>query len=314
VVSNTLHARIFWLGREPLTMNRRYEIRLGTQHTEAEVASIARVIDASLLIDRDDRSRVPANDVADVEWRLTRPLVVDPSGEARALSRLVVVDRQPAPDIVGGGVVFRATPLDARAPMLPTAARVTAEERHARLGHRGAVVWLTGLSGAGKSTLADGLERALFERGCQATVLDGDRVRFGLNAGLGFSPQDRRENIRRVAEAAKLFAEHGTIAITAFISPSAADRHHAREIISGSTALPFIEVFVDADLSVCESRDPKGLYRKARAGEIAEFTGVSAPYDVPDSPDVVIRTSEDRPEACVARLMETVLAAVQKTV
>ena len=176
---------------------------------------------------------------------------------------------------------------------------------------RGAVVWLTGLSGAGKSTLADALERALFDRGMQATVLDGDRVRFGLNADLGFSAADRRENIRRVAEVAKLFAETGAIAITAFISPYAADRRHARDIVSGASRadLPFIEVFVDADLAVCEARDPKGLYRKARNGEIAEFTGVSAPYEPPPSPELIVDTSRHPVEHGVNRLLDVVLNA-----
>jgi len=189
-------------------------------------------------------------------------------------------------------------------------ARVSTDERHQRQGHRGAVVWLTGLSGSGKSTLADGLERTLFDRGLRATVLDGDRVRFGLNADLGFSPEDRRENIRRIAEVAKLFAETGVIAITAFISPYAEDRRRARDIALGA-GIPFIEVFVDAALAVCEARDVKGLYRKARAGEIAEFTGVSAPYDAPVDAEVVIRTAECSPEAGVARLVEAVLGAVR---
>ncbi|MEI6246113.1 MAG: adenylyl-sulfate kinase, partial [Acidobacteriota bacterium] len=179
-------------------------------------------------------------------------------------------------------------------------------------GHGGAVVWLTGLSGAGKSTLADGLERVLFDRGMHATVLDGDRVRFGLNADLGFSPEDRRENIRRIAEVAKLFAETGVIAITAFISPYAVDRQRARDA-AAAAGIPFIEVFVDADVSVCEARDAKGLYRKARAGEIADFTGVSAPYEAPASPELVIRTADCSVAQGVAQLVEAVLGVVRMT-
>ncbi len=320
VVATTLHARIFWLGREPMTADRRYEMRLGTQHTDAEVVAITRVIDASALAERTDCSCVPAHDVADVELRLSRPLVVAPSlalaagGRATALARLVIVDRLPQPDIVGGGIVLSTTPAMARAAAAATEARVSADERRVRQGHRGAVVWLTGLSGSGKSTLANGLERTLFDRGLQVTVLDGDRVRFGLNADLGFSQEDRRENIRRIAEVAKLFAESGVIAITSFISPYAADRERARDIVStdaSGAGLPFIEVFVEADLSVCEARDPKGLYRKARAGDIAEFTGISAPYEMPAHAELVIRTAECTPEEGVAQLAELVLGAVR---
>lgn len=310
IVADTIRARVFWLGRSPLSLNRRYEVRLATQHADAEVASIERVIDASLLTERGDRSHVPAHDVADVTLRLSRPLVVSVNGQAASLARFVIVDAQPSPDIVGGGVVVTSTPAIARTASLPVADRVTAQERHHRFGHRGAVVWLTGLSGAGKSTLADGLERALFERGLQTTVLDGDRVRFGLNADLGFSPDDRRENIRRIAEVAKLFAESGMIAISAFVSPSAADRRRARDIVSAA-GLVFIEVFVDTALDVCEARDTKGLYRKARAGEIAEFTGVSAPYDAPTAAELVIRTAECSVAEGVARLIETVSDATR---
>lgn len=312
VVATELHARIFWLGREPMVAGRRYEVRLGTQHADAEVVSIARVIDASALVERADRSRVPAHDVADVELRLSRPLVVDPSCRVLPLSRLVIVDTLPSPDLVGGGVVLRSTPMAARTQSPTTSARVTMAERRQRQGHGGAVVWLTGLSGAGKSTLADGLERVLFDRGLQATVLDGDRVRFGLNADLGFSPEDRRENIRRIAEVAKLFAETGVIAITAFISPYAADRQRARDA-AATAGIPFVEVFVDADVSVCEARDAKGLYRKARAGEIADFTGVSAPYEVPASPELVIRTADCSVDQGVAQLTEAVLGVVRTT-
>jgi bifunctional enzyme CysN/CysC len=310
VVADTLHVRIFWLGRSPMVVGRRYEVRLGTQHADAELVEISRVIDASELTERVDRSVVPAHDVADVELRLRHPLVVDPSGLAPSLARLVVVDALPSPDIVGGGVILPSTSGSAKATVTAAGSQVSAEERHRRVGHRGAVVWLTGLSGAGKSTLADGLERTLFDRSMQAIVLDGDRVRFGLNADLGFSQVDRRENIRRVAEVAKLFAETGFVAITAFISPYAEDRQRARDIIAGA-GVPFIEVFVDAALDVCEARDPKGLYRKARAGEIAEFTGVTAPYEAPGAAELTIRTAESSPAECVAILSDTVTAVVR---
>lgn len=167
---------------------------------------------------------------------------------------------------------------------------VATTERERRNGHLGGVLWLTGLSGAGKSTLAFRLEKELFARGYQVYVLDGDNVRHGLNADLGFAHHDRTENIRRVAQVAALFADAGLVCISAFISPYRADREAARLAVGGR----FHEVYLDADVRTCEQRDPKGLYRKARAGKIADFTGVSAPYEVPTAPDLVIPTgSED---------------------
>ncbi|NQU57374.1 MAG: adenylyl-sulfate kinase [Rhodospirillales bacterium] len=164
--------------------------------------------------------------------------------------------------------------------------RVTAVERWQAHGHKGGVLWFTGLSGSGKTTLAFELEQRLFAKGYQVYVLDGDNVRHGLNSDLGFSPQDRTENIRRIGEVAALFAEAGNIVISAFISPYRADRKLARTAaIEG-----FHEVYLSADLAACEARDPKGLYKKAHLGEIADFTGVSAPYEEPENPDLEINT------------------------
>ena len=163
---------------------------------------------------------------------------------------------------------------------------VATTERERHNGHLGGVLWLTGLSGSGKSTLAFALEEALFARGYQVYVLDGDNVRHGLNADLGFTHDDRTENIRRVGEVAALFADAGFVCISAFISPYRADRETARLAAKGR----FHEVYLDADIEVCEGRDPKGLYRKARAGKIADFTGVSAPYEAPEGPELVIPT------------------------
>jgi bifunctional enzyme CysN/CysC len=161
------------------------------------------------------------------------------------------------------------------------------------------VLWFTGLSGAGKSTLAMALEQRLFDKGYQVYVLDGDNVRTGLNANLGFSPEDRAENIRRVGEVAALLANAGLIVITAFISPYRADRDRARE--AAGTA--FHEVFINADVATCESRDPKGLYKRARAGDIKEFTGISAPYEEPADPDISVDTSGRGIEECVDDLV-----------
>jgi len=177
---------------------------------------------------------------------------------------------------------------------------VSKAEREAISGHRGCTVWLTGLSGSGKSTLANLLEKALWERSVRAFVLDGDNVRHGLNKDLGFSPADRTENIRRIGEVAALFTEAGVINITAFISPYRADRDQVRKMMKPGD---FIEVFVDCELGECENRDPKGLYKKARAGEIPEFTGISAPYEAPNSPELVINTTGQTPEQSLNEIL-----------
>jgi len=180
----------------------------------------------------------------------------------------------------------------------------TAEARAAHFGQKPATLWLTGLSGSGKSTLARGLERRLFSQGRGCYVLDGDEVRHGLSKGLGFSAEDRCENIRRCAEAARLLNEAGLIVVTAFISPYRADREMARQIIGAER---FVEVFVDAPVAVCESRDVKGLYKKARAGEIPAFTGVSDPYEAPLAPALRIPTDSVDLEAAIDLIVETLL-------
>ena len=177
---------------------------------------------------------------------------------------------------------------------------VSRVQRETTRGHRGGVIWLTGLSGSGKSTLASRLEGALHARGAQVYVLDGDNVRHGLCADLGFAPEDRQENIRRVGEVAKLFVDSGTLVISAFISPYQADRAKVRGMLSEGD---FVEVYVAADLATCEFRDPKGLYKKARAGEITGFTGIDAPYEAPESPELSIDTSDESPEESAARVL-----------
>ncbi len=178
--------------------------------------------------------------------------------------------------------------------------KVSREERAQLLGHGAATVWLTGLSGSGKSTIAIELERLLTERGVSAYVLDGDNVRHGLNSNLGFSPEDRTENIRRIGEVAKLFNDAGAIVLTAFISPYREDRDRVREILPPGQ---FLEVLVDCPLEVCEQRDVKGLYQKARSGEIPEFTGISAPYEAPEKPELVLKTAEASLEECVSSVL-----------
>ena len=179
--------------------------------------------------------------------------------------------------------------------------KLTDAQRAQKLGQKGAVVWLTGLSGSGKSTVARELDLALVENGRNAAVLDGDNIRHGLNKNLGFSPEDRTENIRRVAEVAKLLAQNNVIAVTAFISPYRAERDLVRALLPAGS---FFEVHCAAPLDVCESRDPKGLYKKARAGEISEFTGISAPYEAPEKPELVLNTGAESLEESTRKVLK----------
>ncbi|MES1926939.1 adenylyl-sulfate kinase [Salinisphaera sp. T31B1] len=179
-------------------------------------------------------------------------------------------------------------------------------EREASNRHRGFTVWFTGLSGSGKSTLSVALEQRLYDMGCRTYRLDGDNVRSGLCRDLAFSPEDRIENIRRIGEVAKLFRDAGIINLTAFISPYRQDRQMAR-MLSERDANDFIEIYVDAPLSVCEDRDPKGLYKKARAGSIPNFTGISAPYEAPENPEVHVHTGDHSIEECVDQIVAHLL-------
>ncbi|OGT13738.1 MAG: adenylyl-sulfate kinase [Gallionellales bacterium RIFOXYB12_FULL_54_9] len=180
-------------------------------------------------------------------------------------------------------------------------ATVTRVRREAQNGHRGAIIWFTGLSGSGKSTLAHAVEETLHQKGCRTFVLDGDNVRHGLCGDLGFSEAGRIENIRRVGEMAKLFMEAGIIVLTAFISPYRADRERVRAMVKEGD---FIEVYCDAPIEVCESRDVKGMYKKARAGLIGEFTGISSPYEVPGKPELDVNTGGSELELCVRQVVE----------
>jgi adenylylsulfate kinase len=184
---------------------------------------------------------------------------------------------------------------------------ISRDEREIRLGQHGKVLWFTGLSGSGKSTLAIALERQLFDQGYSVVVLDGDNIRTGINNNLSFSPEDRVENIRRIAEVAKLFLANGIICIVSFISPTRDMRDNARHIIGTDD---FIEVFIDTPLEICEARDVKGLYKKARAGEIRDFTGVNAPYEVPLQPDVHIRTMDNTIEDSMTVLWQQVVPLI----
>jgi adenylylsulfate kinase len=180
-------------------------------------------------------------------------------------------------------------------------ATVTRAEREARDGNRGVILWYTGLSGCGKSTIAIEVEKRLFELGRHTYLVDGDNVRFGLNKNLGFAPQDRTENIRRIGEVAKLFVDAAIMVSTAFISPYRTDRDQVRALVAKGDML---EIFIKCDVSVCEQRDPKGLYKKARAGEITDFTGISAPYEEPLNPEIVIDSGVLSIDECVQTVVD----------
>ena len=177
---------------------------------------------------------------------------------------------------------------------------VTKAQRQTRNGHQSVLIWFTGLSGSGKSTVSVALEKALFEEGKQTYRLDGDNVRHGLNKNLGFSPEDRQENIRRIGEVGKLMVDSGAITVTAFISPYKQDRDNVRQLFEEQE---FIEVYTQCSIETCEQRDPKGLYKKARTGEIPEFTGISAPYEPPENPEIIIDTEDNSVEASVNQIL-----------
>ncbi|MFC3524082.1 adenylyl-sulfate kinase [Marinococcus halophilus] len=183
-------------------------------------------------------------------------------------------------------------------------ASVSKEERQEKNKHQSFVLWFTGLSGSGKSTLANAVSRKLFERGSHTYVLDGDNVRHGLNKDLGFSPEDRTENIRRIGEVAKLFVDSGQIVSTAFISPYREDRHQVRQLLPEGE---FIEVYVEASLEACEERDPKGLYKKARSGEIPSFTGINAPYEEPENPELTVNTEQKSIEESAQEVVDALV-------
>ena len=300
LAARCLRARLFWLAREPLEEGRRLTLKIGTAQHAVIVKTIRSVLDFESLESRPS-PRAARNEIAEVVLESDRPLPVDAHDDNAATGRGVLVSEY---DVVGGCVILgEAEP----APELHAVAhQVEARARAESHGHSGGVIWLTGLSGAGKSTLAMDLEARLFGQGIRAFVLDGDNLRKRLSSDLGFAPEDRAENIRRVAEVARLFAEAGMVAVVALISPLRDDRDRARAIVGEG----FHEVHVRAGLETCESRDPKGLYARARAGRIAGFTGIDAPYEPPEKPELVIDTEATSVAACQEALAAYVEAAV----
>ena len=290
VLADRFRARLFWLSETPLTVGRRLQLMVGTASLAVRVLSIDAVLSSEDLSRDEDREDALRHDVVEVSFEAVRPIALDAFEDCPATGRFILQDQY---RVVAGGVVLRDGLTDRRGGAGVKSTNITrvihsvpTEDRWRMNGHRSGVVWLTGLSGSGKSTLAIALEEALFRKGWQAYVLDGDNIRYGLSGDLGFSPEDRAENIRRVGEVSSLMARAGQIVITAFISPYRSDRDRARAILPDG----FHEVFVDTSLAECERRDPKGLYAKARAGEIRDFTGIDAPYEAPETPELRLVT------------------------
>ncbi len=308
IETNRFHADLFWIARQPAHLSHLYTARLATQEVKCQIVSLDEVMDSSSL----ERSATKAeqlerNEVGRLTIQTRAPIVLDNHDRVPPLGRFVLVDDGM---ICGGGIIHGGVYTDRAAVksknIFWSEGKINAQARAAQHGHRGAVIWLTGLSGSGKSTIAQALERELFVRAMHPYILDGDNIRHGLNSNLGFSPDDRVENIRRVSEVAKLMADAGNVVITAFISPYRADRQRARAIAMEGNS-EFIEVFVDAPLAVCEERDPKNLYKKARAGQIREFTGIDAPYETPVDPEIVVQTHQQSVEESVATILEGLL-------
>jgi bifunctional enzyme CysN/CysC len=280
-----IRARIFWLHDKPLSKGDPVLIRLGTRETRATVVAIEKAVDPGALSNEETKS-IARNHVGEIDISLAQPISADPYSDNPRTGRLVIEING---RIAGGGLVLsvdagqRAVPVD----IVPVESALRPDERSARYRHNGAVVWLTGLPASGKSTLARALERRLFGKGGSPILLDGDTLRAGLNSDLGFSPTDRAENIRRLAEVAVHLARNGHVAIVAAVSPSAEDRAAARSI--ADTA--FREVYVATPAEVCESRDPKGHYAKARAGSLLAFTGIGNDYQPPTASELTIDTS-----------------------
>jgi bifunctional enzyme CysN/CysC len=308
-VERSVEAMVVWMNDQPLEVAKTYLIKHGTAVVKGSCAEIQYRVDPNTL-HREDGKRLDLNDIGRARFTLFKPLFVDEYRRNRQTGSFILIDPLTNVTVGAAMVIARARPdqISRHDPQATVSrdiswqrGKVTAEDRARLLRQRAATVWLTGLSGSGKSTLAMELEKRLIEAGHACFVLDGDNVRQGLNRDLGFSPSDRKENIRRIAEVAKLFNDAGLFVVTAFISPYREDRDAAREIIGQDR---FVEVYLNANLDVCEQRDPKGLYAKARAGQIAEFTGISAPYEPPMAPEVTIDTGVSAVDQSVAVLVD----------
>jgi bifunctional enzyme CysN/CysC len=299
-LARTFDANLIWMGEAPLLPGKRYEFKIGSRYVKGLVDSIQHRIDVNDLTTRAAEA-LDLNGLARVRIALEEPVAVDDYKLSRATGSFIIVDLLHF-GTVGAGMVIAPNGPGQRASTdvvwQPT--KVSATIRANQKNQRPAVVWFTGLSGSGKSTVANALEQALVQRGHHSYLLDGDNVRHGLNKDLDFSDAGRAENIRRIGEVSALFVDAGLLVITAFISPFRADRNKIRERIGDAQ---FIEIYLSTSLEECERRDPKGLYVKARAGEIREFTGIDSPYEPPIAPQLTIDTSKQEIGASVDQIL-----------
>lgn len=309
-VANQLECTLCWMSEEPLNPQTSYILQHTTRQVRAYVAEINYRIDIDTL-HRETAATLALNDIGRVKITTTQPLFFDPYQLNRATGSFILIDPHNNTTVAAGMIRRRARELDEVVAQQTTRQRstnvvwdssqISREWRERQNGHKAAVLWFTGLSGSGKSTVARALERRLYELGCHTFYLDGDNVRHGLNGDLGFSEQDRRENIRRVAEVARLAFDHGNITLCTFISPFQNDRLFARSLVPPER---FLEIYVKCDLEVVKRRDPKGLYAKALRGEIADFTGISSPYEEPYNAEIVVETDVQSVEDIVHQLVE----------
>jgi bifunctional enzyme CysN/CysC len=303
------------MSEQPLSPGRRYLVKHTTRTVMLGAADVRYRIDVETLHRDETASTLGLNDLGRVHLELSSPLVFDSYRRNRLTGSLILID-EATNETVGAGVVLdieveEPATGDAKHERSPNVrwqgTRMTRDRRWSSLGHLGATLWFTGLPGAGKSTIAAAVEERLVQAGRPAFLLDGDNLRHGLNGDLGFDEEARRENVRRTAHVARLLAESGTIALVSLVSPYAADRE-AAAALHAADDLGFVEIFVDAPLELCEERDPKGLYARARAGELAGLTGVGAPYQAPSEPDLVLGSSEETVEREVERVLELLAA------
>jgi bifunctional enzyme CysN/CysC len=314
-VSNSFECLLCWMSEQPLSARRRYLVKHTTRTARVGGVDVRYRIDVESLRREEGVETLQLNDLARVQLQLSSPLVFDSYRRNRVTGSLIVID-EATNETVGAGVILdteveevaESEEKTERSPNVRwQGTRMTRERRWSSLGHGGATLWFTGLPGAGKSTVAAAVEERLIEAGQPAFLLDGDNLRHGLNGDLGFDEDARSENVRRTAHVARLLAESGTIALVSLVSPYAADRD-AAAALHATDELNFLEIFVDAPLELCQQRDPKGLYARARSGELEGMTGVGAPYEPPPEPALVLGSFEETVEQEVERVMELLVA------